>query len=119
MLSIILKNVFMFKCNLAMLRLTPMLCLAVLPFALTRLLCYHKRVRPPHTITAPIAEAVVLASFPIAWFFGFLYYTETPSLLFVVLTVVAATQERHWLAALVRTRCVCAAGSPDGAQVLS
>ncbi|EPT04394.1 hypothetical protein FOMPIDRAFT_69681, partial [Fomitopsis schrenkii] len=100
-LSILLKQVFMFKCNLSMLRLTPMLCLAVLPFALTRLLCYHKRVRPPHTVFAPTTEAVVLASFPIAWFFGFLYYTETPSLLFVVLTVVAASQERHWLAALL------------------
>lgn len=104
MLSILLKQVFMFKCNLSMLRLTPMLCLAVIPFALTRLLCYHKRVRPPHTVFAPTAEAVVLASFPIAWFFGFLYYTETPSLLFVVLTVVAASQERHWLAALVCPR---------------
>lgn len=46
-------------------------------------------------------EAVVLSAFPIAWFFGFLYYTEVPSLVSVVWTVVAASQDRHWLAALV------------------
>ncbi|KAH9836500.1 glucosyltransferase [Rhodofomes roseus] len=100
-LSLLLKQVFMFKCNLSMLRFTPALSLAALPFALTRLLCYHKRVRLPHTVFAPTTEAVVLASFPIAWFFGFLYYTETPSVFFVVATVVAASQGRHWLAALL------------------
>ena len=87
-----------------MLRLTPMLALVALPIALTRLLCYHKRERPPPSMTAPIPEAVVLAAFPIAWFFGFLYYTEVPSLVLVVLTVVAATQDKHWTAALVRHR---------------
>ncbi|KAH9919109.1 glucosyltransferase [Fomitopsis serialis] len=100
-LSLLLKQVFMFKCNLAMLRLTPALSLAALPFALTRLLCYHRRVRPPYTVFVPTTEGVVLTSFPIAWFFGFLYYTETPSLFFVVTTVVAASQGRHWLAALL------------------
>jgi len=49
----------------------------------------------------PIPEAVVLSAFPIAWFFGFLYYTDVPSLLFVVTTIVAATEDRHWLAALL------------------
>ncbi|KZT65579.1 glycosyltransferase family 59 protein [Daedalea quercina L-15889] len=100
-LSLLLKSVFMFKCNISMLRLTPALSLAVLPFVLTRLLCYHQRVRPPSTMLVPTTEAVVLASFPIAWFFGFLYYTETPSLFFVIATMVAASQERHWLAAVL------------------
>ena len=103
--------------NLAMLRLTPALSLAALPFALTRLLCYHRRVRPPYTVFVPTTEGVVLTSFPIAWFFGFLYYTETPSLFFVVTTVVAASQGRHWLAALVCPYSPCVASwPPDGGQ---
>lgn len=92
----------MLKCNLAMLRLTPLFTLLVLPTALTRLLCYHKREQPPTSLFTPLPDAVALAAFPIAWFFGFLYYTEVPSLVFVVLTVVAATQNKHWLAASVR-----------------
>lgn len=43
----------------------------------------------------------MLSLFPIAWFFGFLYYTEVPSLVFVVWTVVEASEDRHWVAALV------------------
>ena len=101
-LSLVLKRIFMLKCNLAMLRLTPMLTLVSLPIALTRLLCYYKRERPPPSLTIPVPEAVVVSAFPIAWFFGFLYYTEVPSLVFVVLTVVAAMQNKHALAALVR-----------------
>lgn len=84
-----------------MLRLTPLLALLALPLVLTRLLCYHKRVRAPPSWFTPTPEAIVLASFPIAWFFGFLYYTEVPSLVFVALSVVAATQNRHWMSALV------------------
>lgn len=84
-----------------MLRLTTLLSLLALPVALTRLVCYHKRERPPASIMLPVFEATVLAGFPIAWFFGFLYYTDVPSLLFVVATVVAATEDQHWVAALV------------------
>lgn len=100
-LSLLLKRTFLLKCNASMLRLTTLLSLLTLPLALTRLICYHKRMRPPTSIMQPLSEATVLAAFPIAWFFGFLYYTDVPSLLFVVLTIVFATQERHWLAALV------------------
>ena len=39
--------------------------------------------------------------FPIAWFFGFLYYTDVPSLALVVCTVVCALKGKHVLAALV------------------
>lgn len=100
-MSLLLKRVFLFKCNVAMLRLSTLLSLLALPAALTRLLCYHKRERPPASIIVPIFEAIVLAAFPIAWFFGFLYYTDVPSLLFVVATILAATEDRHWLAALL------------------
>ncbi|KAI8995441.1 glucosyltransferase [Trametes punicea] len=101
LLSVILKKIFMLKCNLAMLRLTPVLSLLALPITLTPLICYHKRERPPPSLATPPLEAVILASFPIAWFFGFLYYTEVPSLVSVVSTVVLAMQGRHWLAALL------------------
>jgi alpha-1,2-glucosyltransferase len=44
---------------------------------------------------------MILAAFPIAWFFGFLYYTEIPSLVFVIWTIVAAAEDQHWRAAVV------------------
>ncbi|KAF9056698.1 glucosyltransferase [Panaeolus papilionaceus] len=98
--SILLKRIFMFKCNLSMLRLTTLLTLLALPMALTRLICVYKRERHREGILTPIPEALVLSAFPIAWFFGFLYYTEVPSLVSVVLTVVAASEGKHTLAAL-------------------
>jgi len=101
LLSVLLHRVFMFKCNLALLRLTTTLTLLGLPLVLTRLLGFHQRGRPP-PILAPSIEALVLSTFPIAWFFGFLYYTEVPSLVSVLCTVVAAIQNKHWLAGLVR-----------------
>ncbi len=85
-----------------MLRLTVTMTLLALPIALTRLLCIYQRVRPPTSFLSPTVESVVLSMFPIAWFFGFLYYTEVPSVLCVILTFVAASNEQHWLAALVR-----------------
>ncbi|KAL0071717.1 glucosyltransferase [Marasmius tenuissimus] len=99
-MSLIFKRIFMFKCNLQMLRLTTLLSLLALPIALTRLVCFHKRIRPPSSLLAPSPEAILLSFFPIGWFFGFLYYTEVPSLVLVVLTVVAASEERHWLASV-------------------
>ena len=101
LMSLLLKKLFVFKCNLSMLRLTTTLTLLGLPLALTSLLCYHKRIRPPIEWLSPSPEAVLLAFFPVSWFFGFLYYTEIPSLLTVVLTVVAASNHNHWQAALV------------------
>ncbi|TBU34908.1 glucosyltransferase [Dichomitus squalens] len=97
--SLILKKIFLFKCNLSMLRLTTMLSLLALPIVLTPLLSFHKRERPPSSVTTPLLEAVILASFPLAWFYGFLYYTEVPSLVSVVSSVVLALQGKHWLAA--------------------
>jgi alpha-1,2-glucosyltransferase len=58
--------------------------------------------RPPPSLFTPTLDAVVLSTFPIAWFFGFLYYTDVPSLLSVVVTIVAASQGRHWTASMVR-----------------
>ena len=86
-----------------MLRLTPALTLMLLPLALTRLLAFHKRVRAPSSILSPTLEAMTLSAFPLAWFYGFLYYTEVPSLLSVVMTVMFATKGWHWGAAVVRS----------------
>jgi len=82
-----------------MLRLTVTLSLLALPVAMTRLLCFHQRLRPPAFIAS--VHSVVIAQFPIAWFFGFLYYTDVPSLLLVVAAFAAATEGAHWTAALV------------------
>jgi alpha-1,2-glucosyltransferase len=106
MMSIILKQLFMLKCNLPMLRLIPALTLICLPIVTTRLIRFHQRLPPPDSLLAPDIEAFILSSFPLAFFFGFLYYTEVPSVLFVVATFAAATQGRHYLAALVRTLTV-------------
>ncbi|KAH7915149.1 glycosyltransferase family 59 protein [Hygrophoropsis aurantiaca] len=100
LLSVLLHRAFMFRCTLPLLRLTTMLTLLALPLILTRLISFHQRRRPP-PLLAPLPEAIVLSGFPIAWFFGFLYYTEVPSLVSVLCTVVAASQGNHWLAALL------------------
>lgn len=101
-LTVLLKKIFVFKCRLPTLRLTPLLTLLLLPLAATRLLRYHQRMRPPPSVLTPTLDSVVLSTFPIAWFFGFLYYTEVPSLLSVIITIVAASQGRHWVASMVR-----------------
>lgn len=102
LMSVILKRIFMFKCTLPMLRLTTTFTLLALPIVFTKLLCFNQRERPPSSLLSPSIEALVLSSFPVAWFFGFLYYTEVPSVLTVAATIVFATQGRHSLAALVR-----------------
>ncbi|EGO27531.1 glycosyltransferase family 59 protein [Serpula lacrymans var. lacrymans S7.9] len=99
-LSVIFHRIFMFKCTLPLLRLTATLTLLTLPLVLGRLLAFYQRRRPP-PLLSPSLEAVVLSFFPIAWFFGFLYYTDVPGLVFVLSTAVAATQNKHWLAALL------------------
>jgi alpha-1,2-glucosyltransferase len=99
-LTLVLKRIFMFKCTLPMLRLTPLLSLLVLPLVLTRLILINKRIRPTESMFVASPEAIVVACFPIAWFFGFLYYTEVPSLVAVLWMVLAARQGKHWEAAL-------------------
>lgn len=84
-----------------MLRLTPLLALLALPLALNRLILLNRRERPRRALFSPHPEAVVLSLFPLAWFYGFLYYTEVPGLVLVVSTISAASQGDHWLAAFV------------------
>ncbi|KAF9498104.1 glucosyltransferase [Pleurotus eryngii] len=101
LMSVILKRIFMFKCTLPMLRLTTTFTLLALPIMLTKLLCFHQRERLPSSLLSPSVEALVLSSFPVTWFFGFLYYTEVPSVLTVTAMIVFATQGKHSLAALL------------------
>jgi hypothetical protein len=54
----------MFKCNLSMLRLTSMLSLFALPIALTRLLCFQQRTRPPFSFAMPTTDGVCTSHFP-------------------------------------------------------
>ena len=68
---------------------------------MTLFLAYQKRVHPP-SILSPSPLAVILALHPRVFFYGFLYYTDVPSLLSVVTTIILAQEEKHWLAALVR-----------------
>lgn len=84
-----------------MLRLTPLFTLVALPIVLCQLRAFHHRLRPPRGLLACNLEDVVIAAFPIAWFFGFLYYTDIPSLVSVLATIVAAAQQKHWLAGLL------------------
>lgn len=44
---------------------------------------------------------MVLSAFPVVWFFGFLYYTDVPSVLFIITSIIAATESKHWTAAFV------------------
>ncbi|KIJ45656.1 glycosyltransferase family 59 protein [Sphaerobolus stellatus SS14] len=100
-LSIILSRIFMLKCNLPMLRLTPLLTLLCLPIILHRIRAFHHRISPARSFLAASFEDMVIASFPVAWFFGFLYYTDVPSLVSVLATIAAATQGQHTLAGLL------------------
>ncbi|KAF8592061.1 glycosyltransferase family 59 protein [Ramaria rubella] len=101
LLSIILSRVFVVKCNISMLRLTPLLTLLSLPILICQVRAFHHRIRPPRSFLNVPFEDVVLAAFPVAWFFGFLYYTDIPSLVSVLVTVVAATRGQHALGGLL------------------
>ncbi|GJJ09535.1 hypothetical protein Clacol_003758 [Clathrus columnatus] len=100
-LSILVKNIFMLKCTVSMLRLTPLLSLFALPIVLSRVTSFYHRLPPPQSLLSLTLQDTVIATFPIAWFFGFLYYTDVPSLVFVLLTLMAAFNGSHYFAALL------------------
>ncbi|PFH50766.1 glycosyltransferase family 59 protein [Amanita thiersii Skay4041] len=100
-MSLVLNKLFLLQCQIPFLRFTVLLTLLALPLVVTRLLCSNRRERPDTSLISPLPEAVVIATFPIVWFFGFLYYTDVPSLLFVLSTFVAASEGQHWMAALL------------------
>lgn len=102
LLSVLFKKLFLFKCNLPVLRFTNVLLSLLLPPLITSLLARIRRQRPPESLLEPTTEALVLSLFPIAWFFGFLYYTEMGSLVLVLLCLQLSLKGKHWAAAGVR-----------------
>ncbi|KAH7104544.1 alpha-2-glucosyltransferase Alg10 [Auriculariales sp. MPI-PUGE-AT-0066] len=100
-LSIVLNRLFMFKCTLSMLRLTPVLASLFLPALITYVLATNRRERARNVWTSPSFEAISLAAFPVAYFFNFLYYTEVPSLALVLACVAAAARGQHFLASML------------------
>lgn len=90
----------MFRCTLSTLRSTVTFVSFALPLFLDRLLSLHRQ-RPPPPLLSPTAEAIVLSTFPLAWFYAFLYYTEVPSLVSVLGTIVFSMQNQHCVAAVV------------------
>ncbi|KAG8947991.1 glucosyltransferase [Tulasnella sp. 419] len=100
-LSVIMKRIIMARCTIPTLRFTNIVLLLFLPIPISHLLAHVRRVNPPRSLLAPTMESLVIASFPIVWFFAFLYYTELGSLLFVVSTIWAARKRSHLLAAVL------------------
>ncbi|KIM66995.1 glycosyltransferase family 59 protein [Scleroderma citrinum Foug A] len=100
LLSVLLRCVLMFRCTLSTLRSTVTFVSFALPLFLDRLLSLHRQ-RPPPPLLSPTAEAVVLSTFPLAWFYAFLYYTEVPSLVSVLGTIVFSMQSQHCVAAVL------------------
>ena len=96
-----LNKLFLFKCTLPMLRLTPVIASLFLPALLTYTLATTHRERARDVWTAPALEALSLTLFPLAFFFNFLYYTEVPSLALILACVASAARGRHGLAGLV------------------
>lgn len=84
--------------------------LLALPPIFNSLTARVRRDRSPTSLLAPSLECLVIASFPIAWFFAFLYYTELGSLVFALMTILMALRQRHWEAALVRPVSCCVVG---------
>src|SRR5258708_26109532 len=93
----------MFKCRLPLLRLVPALHLMALPILISVLEAYHKRLPPPSDLTEPSLFSITTAMFPPLWFFGHLFYTDIPSLFFVLASFAAQAQDAPWTAAVVRS----------------
>jgi len=99
--SIILQRISGAKCSIAFLRSTCTLLLIASPIIFRYFLSAQRQLSSLRSSLANTFEAIVLASFPILWFFGFLYYTELPSVVFTVGSFILAQRERHISAALL------------------
>ena len=80
------------------------LLVAILPFLFADLLATirHGPKRPAYTVRQTFKEAICLASFPLVYFFGFLYYTDVASLTMVLLCYRQALLKRYSSSASVR-----------------
>lgn len=95
----------MVPCNLAMLRLTNVLLVTAFPPLVDAVITQNRLERRTRSFLEPSAEALVISSFPLFWFFGFLYYTDVASVVAVLLTLLVSRSGWHKSAAAV-SRCV-------------
>ena len=72
------------------------------PILISVLEAYHKRLPPPSDLTEPSLFSITTAMFPPLWFFGHLFYTDVPSLFFVLASFAAQTRDAQWTAVFVR-----------------
>ncbi|CAD6572579.1 MAG: glucosyltransferase [Cyphobasidiales sp. Tagirdzhanova-0007] len=84
-------------CSISALRSVNALLVAILPFLFADLLATirHGPKRPAYTVRQTFKEAICLASFPLVYFFGFLYYTDVASLTMVLLCYRQALLKRY------------------------
>lgn len=109
--SVLLRGLFVFKCRLPLLRLVPMLHLLAFPPLLASLEAYHQRMYQPRDLLSPSISSIAISLFPLAWFFGFLYYTDIPGAAFILGAFYAQVNESSWLAALVSLLFLCVLAS--------
>lgn len=104
LVSIALMKVFLLPCTIPILRLTNVLLLTLLPPFLDRVIASvrldNERMRNRSWLE-PSAEALIISSFPVLWFFGFLYYTDVASAISVLVTLYVARSGWHKSAVVV------------------
>ena len=86
-------------CSAPLLRLTNMVYPFMTLYAVTNLL---KELHPQQTRRQHFRSAAVVISFPLLWFFNFVYYTDGGSAALVLLSWLAAKKRHHLLSAVVR-----------------
>lgn len=105
-------------CTTTALRLSNALLLFLLPFIIFRILSHFRSLPyPPRTEAGAklkvrflipdegvMIEAIVISCFPIAYFSGFMFYTDLASLCSVLLCYDCGLRGHHVLAGLVRSR---------------
>lgn len=87
-------------CSTYFLRLTNLVYPSIIFFITAGLL---KQLHPHMTRRERYATAAVVITFPILWFFNFMYYTDGGSTAFVLLSWLAAKRGHHFLSAAVST----------------
>ncbi|KAG8846343.1 glucosyltransferase [Tulasnella sp. 330] len=128
-LSVGLNQILRLACTIPNLRFTNLIFLQITPLLIALLLRSTRasspklpphctgvkqvwKLRPPSPPVSPPPPpefatddsssdtlALVLSTFPVFWFFGFLYYTDVGSAVGVIATIFLAREGKHWLAA--------------------
>ncbi|KAF9213903.1 glucosyltransferase [Podila verticillata] len=97
----VISNLLLFLqrpvCSTYFLRLTNLIYPSIIFFTVASLL---KQLHPHMTCRDRYATAAVAITFPILWFFNFMYYTDGGSTAFVLLSWLAAKRGYHFLSAV-------------------